>query len=70
MIFGGGTTSVVVIGMTSVGGNPVVDTTAGIEVGVSDAVGEGTSEENAAGEQADRSSVRNRSVRIIFAISA
>jgi hypothetical protein len=57
--------------MTSGGGVSVVDTVAGIEVGVPDAVVPGgVTEERDAGEQADRISVRKRSVRIILTISS
>jgi hypothetical protein len=65
IIFGGGTTTVVETGITSVGGDSVVDAAAGIEDG---SVG-GASREGDNEEQAVRIRARRRSERISFAIS-
>ena len=58
-------TSVVEIGISSVGGDAVVDAAAGIDDG---SIG-GASGEGDVGEQADRISVRKRSVGINFPMS-
>jgi hypothetical protein len=56
--------------MTSVSGDSVVDTVAGIGVSVSDNAARGASEEGAAGEQPARIRVRKRIARINLFISA
>jgi len=68
--FGRGNTSVVETGMTSVGGEPVIDAAAGTGVDVSNKGERGASEAGAVGEQADRISVRKRIVRIELFIFA
>ena len=66
IIFGGGATSVVEIGMNSVGGDSVVDAAAGIDDG---SIGAASGESDV-GEQAVRIKVRRRSEAISFAIFA